>query len=113
MSGTSKLNSIRVLHGNEAAAKAILDAIVKHEGSKQRAAEELEVKKTTLYRMIEELDLWDRIDRVCEEKGFRNRAGRPRGPVPEKLRRKIRKGRRAVVDGRSAASDHTSRRPAS
>lgn len=112
MSGVSKLSSIRVLQGDDAAREVIVAAIVKHSGSKQRAAEELGVKKTTMYRIIEELALWDRIDRVCEQHGFRSRAGRPRGPVTEKLRRKIRKGRRAQVEGTARAASAMSPVPA-
>ena len=97
MSGISRISATRTLEGDEAARKLILDAIVQHQGSKQLAAEQLDVKKTTLYRTIDELGLWDRIDQVCKENGFPVRAGRPRGPVTEQVRRKIRRGRQAVL----------------
>lgn len=88
----SKLSLLRLTEGDKAAADEILRAIVNNEGSKLRAAEELEIKKTTLYRLIDELKLWKRIDSACKK--FRARAGRRRGPVSESVLENIREGRR-------------------
>lgn len=93
MSAVTKIQAIRALKGDEAAAKEIVRAVVAAKGSKQKACDALGVGKSTLYRVITELSLWDELDRVCKERGFRWRAGRPRGPVPEEIRLSVRAGR--------------------
>lgn len=73
---TSKLQSIRAVNGDAQALKAILEALAKHEGNKQKTATELGVSDTTLYRIIGELDAWPRIETFCMEKGITLRGGR-------------------------------------
>ena len=95
----SRLAAVRVANGDEAARREILRAIGKARGDRSAAAELLEVGETTLYRMIGDLELWERLDAYCREKGFPARAGRPRGVVPAAVRRKIRDGRRESLRG--------------
>jgi DNA invertase Pin-like site-specific DNA recombinase len=99
MAIVTKIHAIRALRGDEAASKEILRAIVAAKGSKQKAAVELGIGNSTIYRLIGELEIGEKIDKVCQEHGFRSRAGRARGKVPPGTRRKIAAARRkAKVD---------------
>jgi DNA-binding NtrC family response regulator len=60
------------------AAKLILDAIRRANGNRTEAREALGLTHRQLYREIDRLALWPRIDALQKEKGWEPPAGPPR-----------------------------------
>lgn len=95
MPAMSKINMIRRVNGDEAAAEAVLEALVSVEGSKSRAAESLGISRSSMFKLINELDLESRINAQNERLGFRKRAGRERGELDTDAVEAITAARRA------------------
>jgi hypothetical protein len=94
MPALSQINLIRRLHGDEAAAREILRAIVSAKGSKTQAAGLLGIGRSAFFRLVSEMKLDEQIAKLSTEHGFRKRAGRARGEVDEEVLEAIREGRR-------------------
>jgi len=91
---TTRIKAIRMALGDDAARQAIVEAVVRHAGSREAAATELEVAPTTFYRLVAELHCGDQIDSACEQLGIAKRGARPRGRVTRETRQAIRQGRK-------------------
>jgi hypothetical protein len=83
MSELIRINALRAL-GREEEAKRVVVAAFRKAGNKRDAAAALGCNASTLYRLINALDLWSALDALAEGKGWRGRAGRPRGPLADK-----------------------------
>src|SRR4051812_31704538 len=98
MPAMSQINLIRRLKGDDAAAREVLRAIVKTKGSKSRAADLLGMSRSSFFALLAELGLDAQIAELCEQRGFRRRAGRARGEVDETVLEAIREGRRKTEE---------------
>lgn len=94
---TTRIQALRLALGDDAARKAIIDAVVRADGSREAAATELCLASTTFYRLVAELGIGDQIDAVCEQRGLVKRGARPRGRVPRATLKAIRDGRAKQV----------------
>jgi hypothetical protein len=90
----SKIQALRLVKGDKHVADLIVGAIVKHRGNKEAAAKHLDVGYSSLHRYITDLNLRDRIDAACSDKGFRAMKGRTPGAVDPALRQAIVEGRK-------------------
>ncbi len=77
------LQSVRAVKGDATAIGMILKAVVKTKGNMQKAGVELGISKSSLYRIIGELEAWDEIDKLAQKKGFPMRRGRARTQKPK------------------------------
>lgn len=67
------LKAIQVLRGDQAAVDEILRALRKSDGNMRKACELLEIGKSSMYRLIDELGARDAVDELVESKGYRIR----------------------------------------
>lgn len=91
----SKMRALRHLKGDAHVADLILKAIVKAQGNKEAAAEQLELGYSSLHRYIDQLGIREKIEAACADKGFRVLKGRAPGAVDTAIREAIVEGRRS------------------
>lgn len=61
------LRAIQTLKGNEAATQEILKALRKTKGNMRKACELLEIGKSSMYRLIDDLGCAARVDELVRE----------------------------------------------
>jgi hypothetical protein len=81
MTTIHRITALRALGNLDEARTLILEAITTAEGSRTKAAALLGMSKDTLYRAIQDLDMWNAIDALVDAKGWRLRVGRARGSI--------------------------------
>lgn len=62
-----KLRAIQMLQGDAAATEQILGALRKSKGNMRKACELLEIGKSSMYRLIEDLGCADQVDKLVGE----------------------------------------------
>lgn len=62
----------------DAGRETIVKAVIEARGNKTHAARALDCTLRNLYRWIDKLDLWDRLDQEGEKRGFEVLPGAPR-----------------------------------
>lgn len=75
------------------AKRRILSALTEAEGNRRRAAELLEVKHRSFYRIVDRLGMWPEIDALMNAHGFVATPGPPR--KVDKVRKRTRRARAA------------------